>query len=140
MSDKFGYSVAISGTNVIVGANLEDGTTDSITDGGAAYTFNGEIIYQAKGYAIGLSDEKVEFRLATDASQSTFEDLSYVVADAAINTSQLNHVAITNTAGSQKIYVNGSEVKSGALIQYIPAESSGKTNIGFYNTTSPNIY
>ena len=137
--DRFGRSVAISGTNAIVGAHYEDGAGNSISNAGAAYIFNAENVYQTKGYAIGLSDEKVEFRLATDASQSTFEDLSYVVADASINTTQLNHVAITNTANTQKIYVNGTEVKSGALIQYIAAES-GSTNIGFLNIASPNIY
>ena len=138
-NDQFGISVAISGTNAIVGAYNEDGPSNNISYAGAAYIFNAEVEYQTKGYAIGLSDEKVEIRLATDASQSTFEDLSYVVADASINTSQINHIVITNTANTQKIYVNGSEVKSGALIQYISSES-GSTNIGFYNTTSPSMY
>ena len=46
----------------------------------------------------------------------------------------------TNTANTQKIYVNGTEVKTDSLIQYIAAESSGSTNIGFLNIASPNIY
>ena len=139
-SDYFGSSVAISGTKAIVGAYNEDGPYDTLSDAGAAYIFSTENTYQRKGYAIGLSDEKVEIRLATNSNHQTFEELEYVVADAAINTSQLNHIAITNTANTQKIYVNGTEVKSGALIQYIAAESSGSTNIGFLNITSPSIY
>ena len=40
-SDEFGYSVSINsdGTYVIVGANTEDGSTNTINDAGAAYIF-----------------------------------------------------------------------------------------------------
>ena len=121
-------SLAVQGTTFFIGesrANVNSGAVRIISNTSGA---------NMKGYAIGLSDEKVEIRLATNTSQKTLEQLEYVVADTAINTSQLNHIAITNTANTQKIYVNGSEVKSGALIQYI-SSGSGSTNIGFLNIT-----
>ena len=38
--DQFGYSVAISGTNAIVGAHREDGPSNNKTVSGAAYIFD----------------------------------------------------------------------------------------------------
>ena len=123
-NDEFGRSVAISGTNAIVAARQEDGASNNLTNSGAAYIFNFQTSYQEKGYAIGISNEKVEFRLATDASQGTFEDLSSVITDAAIDTTKFTHIALTNTSNSQKIYVNGTEVKTGALSAYIPSTTA----------------
>ena len=86
-------SLAVQGTSYFIGESRANGDT-----GAVRIISNINDIANTKGYAIGISNEKVELRLTTEETISNLEGLSNVITDAAIDTTKFTHIALTNTS------------------------------------------
>ncbi|MFN0112273.1 MAG: HYR domain-containing protein, partial [Blastocatellia bacterium] len=98
-SDQFGWSVAVAGDTVVVGANQED---NSASNSGAAYVFNGNApstITEALGVtrAAGAAASNSQIATVNDGEDAE-NTLAVLVNDAAMAT--VNGVTVSNIAVS----------------------------------------
>jgi hypothetical protein len=88
--DRFGYSVAVSDTRIVVGAPYED-TTD--TDAGSAYIFD-------------IDGNQIAKIQASDAEASDYFGISVAISDTRIVVGAYQEDTTASNAGSAYIYKN----------------------------------
>jgi hypothetical protein len=145
-SDEFGWSVAISGDTLVVGAHDEDGSNDSLGASGAAYVFvregttwseqaylkasNAEVSDRF-GYAVAVSGETV---VVTSRGESS--DATGVNGDEANNNAQASGAAYVfvrdGTAWSQQAYLKSSRNQAGQQFGVSVGVSGDSVVVGAY--------